>query len=57
MNKQVELGVTVKFRGYFASRLLNGAWQLRGRGERRTVTHTELQGLLNARPKRKGGAR
>lgn len=52
--KQVQLqGITAKFRGYFASKLAGDQWQLRGRGERRNVTHAELLHLMNARPKKK----
>lgn len=53
MKQQQPQRITVKFRGYFASKLLDDSWQLRGRGERRNVTHAELVGLLNARPKKK----
>lgn len=57
MKQQQPQSVTVRFRGYFASKTGTDQWQLRGRGERRTVTHAELQTMLNARPKKKQGAR
>ncbi|CAJ6883888.1 Uncharacterised protein [Burkholderia pseudomallei] len=49
--------ITMKFRGYFAAKTGADQWLLRGRGERRVVTHSELLNLANARPKRKAGAR
>jgi hypothetical protein len=55
--KQQHTPATIRFRGYFAEQGVNNMWKLRGRGERRLVTHSELVNLLNARPKRKGGAR
>lgn len=51
---QKNFPTTVRFRGYFAEQGVNGMWKLRGRGERRLVTHSELLNLVNARPKRKG---
>lgn len=54
MNKQSLRPITAKFRGYFATKLVGDFWQLRGRGERRNVTHAELLSLMNARPKKKG---
>lgn len=55
--KQQYTPATIRFRGYFAEQGVNNMWKLRGRGERRLVTHSELLNLVNARPKRKGGAR
>lgn len=49
--------ITMKFRGYFAAKTGADQWLLRGRGERRLVTHSELLNLANARPKRKAGPR
>lgn len=53
MTKQAITTTTLKFRGYFATHLGGDNWMLRGRGERRTIKHAELQALLNARPKKK----
>lgn len=50
---QKNFPASVRFRGYFAEQGVNGMWKLRGRGERRLVTHSELLNLVNARPKRK----
>lgn len=43
---------TIKFRGYFAESREDGRWTLRGRGQRSIVTHEELLGKLNSRPKK-----
>ncbi|WP_156789209.1 MULTISPECIES: hypothetical protein [Burkholderia] len=57
MKKAQQPTVTLKFRGYFAAKTGTDQWFLRGRGERRVVTHSELLNVVNARPKRKGSAR
>lgn len=54
MKAQQPQHITAKFRGYFASKIAGtDQWQLRGRGERRNVTHAELANLMNSRPKKK----
>ncbi|MDR5879038.1 hypothetical protein [Caballeronia sp. LZ032] len=53
MKKQQPQTVTVKFRGYFAAKIGADLYQLRGRGERRNVSHAELVSMLNARPKKR----
>jgi hypothetical protein len=53
MKKQQPQTVTVKFRGYFAAKIAADQYQLRGRGERRVISHAELVNLLNARPKKR----
>jgi hypothetical protein len=53
MKQQQPQTVTVKFRGYFAAKIAGDRYQLRGRGERRVISHAELVNLLNAKPKKK----
>lgn len=47
------LPTTIKSRGYFATSRQDGRWDLKGRGQRRTVTFTELQALLNPPPRKR----
>lgn len=52
MTKAQYIPTTIKFRGYFAESREDGRWTLRGRGQRSIVTHEELLGKLNSRPKK-----
>lgn len=47
------LPTTIKSRGYFAESRPDGRWNLKGRGQRRTVTFTELQAIFNPPPRKR----